>query len=211
MTTDPSATEPKPSSVKRWARTLRFKKATAVAFLAAPIILAGGCASTVGDDGDSPTPVEESSTVMTTEKATPTKVAAPETTSPEPEPTTESAAETKAEATSKSEAPVQEVYYENCDAARAAGAAPVRKGDPGYRAGLDGDGDGVGCESTSSGGGGGGGGGGSGGDSGGGDDSSDVYYKNCDAVRAAGAAPIHRGDPGYAKHLDRDGDGVGCE
>jgi Excalibur calcium-binding domain/Protein of unknown function (DUF1524) len=38
-----------------------------------------------------------------------------------------------------------------------------------------------------------------------------VYYKNCDAVRAAGAAPIHRGDPGYARHLDRDGDGVGCE
>jgi hypothetical protein len=38
-----------------------------------------------------------------------------------------------------------------------------------------------------------------------------VYYKNCDAVRAAGAAPIYRGNPGYAKHLDRDGDGVGCE
>jgi hypothetical protein len=38
-----------------------------------------------------------------------------------------------------------------------------------------------------------------------------VYYKNCDAVRAAGAAPIHRGDPGYARYLDRDGDGVGCE
>ena len=38
-----------------------------------------------------------------------------------------------------------------------------------------------------------------------------VYYKNCDAVRAAGADPIHRGDPGYAKHLDGDGDGVGCE
>lgn len=37
-----------------------------------------------------------------------------------------------------------------------------------------------------------------------------VYYKNCDAVRAAGAAPIKRGDPGYAKHLDRDGDGEGC-
>lgn len=39
----------------------------------------------------------------------------------------------------------------------------------------------------------------------------EVYYKNCTAVRAAGAAPIHRGDPGYARHLDRDGDGVGCE
>ena len=38
-----------------------------------------------------------------------------------------------------------------------------------------------------------------------------VYYKNCTAARAAGAAPVHRGDPGYASHLDRDNDGVGCE
>ncbi|MYR98569.1 MULTISPECIES: excalibur calcium-binding domain-containing protein [unclassified Streptomyces] len=38
-----------------------------------------------------------------------------------------------------------------------------------------------------------------------------TYYKNCTAVRAAGAAPIRRGEPGYASHLDRDGDGVGCE
>ena len=38
-----------------------------------------------------------------------------------------------------------------------------------------------------------------------------VYYQNCDAARAAGAAPVHRGDPGYGPHLDRDGDGVGCE
>ena len=36
-------------------------------------------------------------------------------------------------------------------------------------------------------------------------------YVNCDAARAAGAAPVHRGDPGYAAHLDRDGDGTGCE
>lgn len=36
-------------------------------------------------------------------------------------------------------------------------------------------------------------------------------YKNCDAVRAAGAAPIRKGDPGYGPHLDRDGDGIGCE
>lgn len=39
----------------------------------------------------------------------------------------------------------------------------------------------------------------------------DVYYENCDEARAAGAAPLHRGDPGYAPHLDRDGDGVACE
>ncbi|MCQ4121071.1 GmrSD restriction endonuclease domain-containing protein [Rhodococcus tibetensis] len=38
-----------------------------------------------------------------------------------------------------------------------------------------------------------------------------VYYKNCSAARAAGAAPVRVGDPGYASHLDRDGDGVGCE
>ena len=38
-----------------------------------------------------------------------------------------------------------------------------------------------------------------------------VSYKNCTEARAAGASPVHRGDPGYGKHLDRDGDGVGCE
>ncbi|WP_255186363.1 excalibur calcium-binding domain-containing protein [Janibacter sp. CX7] len=36
-------------------------------------------------------------------------------------------------------------------------------------------------------------------------------YENCDAVRAAGAAPIYRGQPGFGDHLDRDGDGVACE
>ncbi|MEV6212370.1 excalibur calcium-binding domain-containing protein [Kitasatospora sp. NPDC051914] len=38
-----------------------------------------------------------------------------------------------------------------------------------------------------------------------------VYYKNCSEARAAGVVPLHRGDPGYAPHLDRDGDGVACE
>ncbi|MFF8542101.1 excalibur calcium-binding domain-containing protein [Streptomyces werraensis] len=38
-----------------------------------------------------------------------------------------------------------------------------------------------------------------------------VYYQNCAAARADGATPVHRGDPGYGSHLDRDGDGVGCE
>lgn len=40
---------------------------------------------------------------------------------------------------------------------------------------------------------------------------SSTYYANCSAARAAGAAPVHRGDPGYGSHLDRDNDGVGCE
>ncbi|MFW0182859.1 GmrSD restriction endonuclease domain-containing protein [Rothia sp. CCM 9417] len=38
-----------------------------------------------------------------------------------------------------------------------------------------------------------------------------VYYKNCSAAKAAGAAPIYAGQPGYGSHLDRDGDGVACE
>lgn len=54
-------------------------------------------------------------------------------------------------------------------------------------------------------------GGGSGSTSGSGGSSS-VYYANCDAVRAAGKAPLYRGQPGYeTPRLDRDGDGVACE
>lgn len=40
---------------------------------------------------------------------------------------------------------------------------------------------------------------------------SSVYYANCSAARAAGAAPVYAGSPGYGRHLDRDGDGIGCE
>lgn len=36
-------------------------------------------------------------------------------------------------------------------------------------------------------------------------------FRNCSAARAAGAAPVRAGDPGYGRHLDRDGDGIGCE
>jgi hypothetical protein len=39
----------------------------------------------------------------------------------------------------------------------------------------------------------------------------DAYYANCAAVRGAGKAPLHRGQPGYRPGLDRDGDGIACE
>ena len=39
----------------------------------------------------------------------------------------------------------------------------------------------------------------------------DVSFKNCQQDRAAGRAPIHAGQPGYGRHLDRDGDGIACE
>ncbi len=38
-----------------------------------------------------------------------------------------------------------------------------------------------------------------------------VHYADCEAVRAAGAAPLLRGQPGYSDLLDRDGDGVACD
>jgi hypothetical protein len=38
-----------------------------------------------------------------------------------------------------------------------------------------------------------------------------VYYANCTAVRAAGKAPLYRGQPGYRSALDRDNDGIACE
>lgn len=38
-----------------------------------------------------------------------------------------------------------------------------------------------------------------------------AYYPNCTAVWNETGGPIYRGQPGYDSHLDRDGDGVGCE
>ena len=43
-------------------------------------------------------------------------------------------------------ASAEDVYYKNCTAARNAGAAPILKGQPGYRPALDRDNDGIACE-----------------------------------------------------------------
>jgi hypothetical protein len=43
------------------------------------------------------------------------------------------------------------------------------------------------------------------------DPAADIYYKNCTAARAAGAAPLHIGEPGYRSALDGDKDGIACE
>ena len=40
---------------------------------------------------------------------------------------------------------------------------------------------------------------------------SSVFYSGCREVRAAGAAPLHRGQPGYRAGMDGDGDGIACE
>jgi hypothetical protein len=38
-----------------------------------------------------------------------------------------------------------------------------------------------------------------------------VYFAGCNAAWAAGAAPIHRGEPGYRPEMDGDNDGIACE
>ncbi|WP_261570568.1 excalibur calcium-binding domain-containing protein, partial [Frankia gtarii] len=105
------------------------------------------------------------------------------------------------------------VYYDNCTAARDAGVTNLHSGDPGYRAGLDADDDGIACEDASSrststatasrpvatastapatG-------------------SGSTYYANCTAARDAGVTNLHSGDPGYRAALDEDGNGIACE
>ena len=38
-----------------------------------------------------------------------------------------------------------------------------------------------------------------------------VHYPSCSAAGAARPTPVRRGEPGYGRHLDSDGDGVACE
>ncbi|MEU2359061.1 excalibur calcium-binding domain-containing protein [Streptomyces misionensis] len=120
-----------------------------VAFLALGAILSA-CEGPAG--GERPDPAPSTATVTETVSETPVVPAPvppsvetlepdtsepdiPETEAPDPvapdlpEPATSAAA-----------------YYENCDAAREAGAAPLIRGEPGYRDELDREGDGVACE-----------------------------------------------------------------
>lgn len=39
----------------------------------------------------------------------------------------------------------------------------------------------------------------------------EVVFDSCAEAAAAGAAPLHKGDPGYRSSWDRDNDGVACE
>ena len=38
-----------------------------------------------------------------------------------------------------------------------------------------------------------------------------AYFPSCAAVGAVRATPVKRGEQGYGRHLDRDGNGVACE
>ncbi|WP_406207683.1 excalibur calcium-binding domain-containing protein [Kitasatospora sp. NBC_01560] len=110
---------------------------------------AAGSSSAAAAASPSPTVSPTASpSPMPTPDPTPTPTATP-TPTPMPTPTptpTQPAAPVPAPTTTST------VYYANCTAARDAGVAPLHRGDAGYRAGLDADGDGVACESTSGGG-----------------------------------------------------------
>ena len=143
----------------------------ATAGVLAGALLLTGCSSSVRAPKPKPsvsasTSVSASPSVSATPSSSPTPSAsaAPSesptpTVTPSPVPTTEAPAQAPAAPVSEApaqqvqqEAPVQQapaqssVYYETCADARAAGAAPLHRGEPGYRPGLDRDGDGVACE-----------------------------------------------------------------
>jgi hypothetical protein len=39
----------------------------------------------------------------------------------------------------------------------------------------------------------------------------EIYFRTCKDARAAGYSRMRTGQPGYARHLDRDNDGIACE
>lgn len=94
----------------------------------------------------------------TTKSPSPTPTTTSPTPTPTPEPTTEAPApapepaqperheEVPAPVHQEQRAPEPQTYYANCAAAKAAGAAPIYQGQPGYRSGLDRDGDGIACD-----------------------------------------------------------------
>ena len=95
-----------------------------------------------------PTPsASPSPTPSSSPSSSPTPSPEPTTAEPTPEPTVDAPAEEPApEPPAQPEPAPQQAYYGSCREAKAAGAAPLYRGDPGYRSGLDRDGDGVACE-----------------------------------------------------------------
>lgn len=84
--------------------------------------------------------------------------------------------------------------YESCAQVIDAGLGPYKQGrDPEYQWYVDDDRDGWVCERSPD------------------RPAAPVHYRNCAEVIAAGAAPLYRGEPGYGRHLDRDGDGIACD
>ncbi len=120
-----------------WPRSAR--RTVGVLLVLIGVFLPAACADTT------PTEDEDVDTTSTTVAETTTTEAAPTTTSPpttsEPPPTT---APSRAPTTAAPSASARS--FANCSEARAAGAAPLSRGEPGYSSNLDRDNDGIACE-----------------------------------------------------------------
>lgn len=120
-----------------------------------------------------------------------------------PETTAENAEELKVEQ-EHGRLAMEQVYFKNCDEVWAKVGGPLKKGEPGYRDGLDRDRDGIACErdetsivtttTTTS--------------------KAEVYYANCTEVWVKLGRSLKKGEPGYRAGLDADKlgpDGTACE
>ncbi len=177
--TDHTSDEANPASPSPTGRPLYKRKgvliAAGVTTLLALGVLAGGgeqppdaervAASSVGTSER--LPLATTTVVPTTTPTTATPTIPPTTTTAKPAPTTTAAAPPPtvqqfaavpttarpAPATTAAPPPTAppttEVRYQNCDEVEAAGKAPLREGEPGYRKGLDRDGDGIACDQKS--------------------------------------------------------------
>jgi Excalibur calcium-binding domain len=139
--------EPVPS--RPWCRKLRFMlPIAAVGGIAIGSASAGGASQTAAPLA-APAPWTATTTVTSTTTAPPvtrTVSAAPKTAPPVTVTKRVTVTARAGAGIPTSGGSTSEVYYANCSAARAAGAAPLYAGEPGYRAGLDRDGDGIACE-----------------------------------------------------------------
>lgn len=104
----------------------------------AALLAFAGCAAQ-DDVPHDPAPVEDMLPFAATTTVPVTEPPTVATTSPPPAPTTTAKPATTVPATTGT-------YYGSCDDVRAAGAAPLRRGEPGYRPGLDRDNDGIACD-----------------------------------------------------------------
>lgn len=203
---------PPPPVAPNWFTRLSPIRRVGVILGASLLLCCGGAAGFVALlPGDDNRPEDRRAAVVEPAVPPTTAAAAAE---PEPVPTTadptraaEPTEPTTEPATEPSPAPVS---YANCAAVRAAGKAPLRRGQPGYRAALDADRDGVACESATR--------------ANGGDapnpppkpkpkpePATDPRFDTCKDAKDAGYGPYRRGDPEYGWYRDADNDGVVCE
>ncbi|OKK07665.1 hypothetical protein AMK26_00795 [Streptomyces sp. CB03234] len=115
------------------------------------LLIGTGCGAATAEDTPKPAAAKPTPTitVTTTATATATPTAAPAPTVTVTKTVTVTATTTVTPDTysgGNDDTGGGDVYYSNCADARAVGATPIRRGDPGYGSHLDRDNDGVGCD-----------------------------------------------------------------